>query len=154
MLRVLVLLTVVSAAHIQNKTRTPHWENVCNTSLFFSDDKKNWNDAQEFCDFIGGNLVDIRSQEMNYCILRHAHHSKVPEDIYWHSANDIVDEGVYHFGRTGDLILWSPMWYPPDPNAGRAGNCIMFWLTNNKFAGLWADDICSAAYRYVCQRKH
>merc|ERR1712080_322626 len=137
MLRVLALLTVVSAAHIQNRASYPHWEDVCNTSLFFSEDKKSWDDARGFCELIGGNLVDIRSQEMNYCILRHAHHTNLPEDYYWHSANDVDDEGVYRYDLAGDfpplpgdLVLWSPIWWSTDPNAGQSGNCIMMCLSN------------------------
>merc|ERR1711962_981810 len=69
-----LLLPVISAANLEEKGDgvTPHWEEVCNTSLLFSEEKKSWDDATVFCELFGGNLVEIRSMEMNYCILLHA----------------------------------------------------------------------------------
>merc|ERR1711962_555490 len=137
MLPLLFLLTAVSDAKLQLQDRavTPHWEAVCNTSLLFSEDKKNWEDARGECALYGGNLVEIRSMEMNYCILRHAQNKALPGDWYWHSGNDIDNEGVYRHNRAGDfaflageLLLWSPIWADGRPAGGKAYNCLQVAL--------------------------
>merc|ERR1712089_1925 len=160
MLPLLLLLTSVSAAKLQDRAVTPHWEAVCNTSLLFSEDSKTWQDAQVNCELYGGSLVEIRSMEMNYCILRHAHNKALPAGPYWHSGNDIDDEGVYRYNRAGDfppheedLILWSPVWQGGQPNGGRGQNCLLVELSTNEYAGVWGDNNCPNAWRYMCQRK-
>merc|ERR1712089_54691 len=162
MLALLLLLTVISAVKLQDRAVTPHWEAICNTSLLFSEDKKNWEEASGECELYGGNLVEIRSMEMNYCILLHAHNKAVPGGWYWHSGNDIDVEGVYRYNRAGDfppiagdLILWSPIgWEKGRPNGGRSGNCLLVCLRCDDMAGQWANIPCTGyPRRYVCQRK-
>merc|ERR1712080_497750 len=154
MILVGLLVTVVSAVTIQDKAVTPHWENICGTSLLFSEEAKTWDDAIGFCELLGGNLVDIRSMEMNYCILRHAHDKALPQAAYWTSGNDIDDEGVYPYNRHGDLVLWSPIWQATEnPNGGKSENCLFVLLSTDKQAGKWGDDDCNYPHRYICQRK-
>merc|ERR1712080_256031 len=149
-----LLLTVVSAVTIQDKAVTPHWENICGTSLLFSEDAKTWDDAQGFCELLGGNLVDIRSMEMNYCILTHAYHKALPQTGYWHSGNDLEVEGVYRYNRHGDFILWTPFWIgAQDPDGGRIANCLLVGLRTDNHAGKWGDSDCNSPLRYICQRK-
>merc|ERR1711962_1875805 len=156
MLPLLLLFTVIPAAKLQDRAVTPHWEAVCNTSLLFSEDKKNWEDAWGECELYGGNLVQIRSMELNYCILRHAHTKGLPADGYWHSGNDIDDEGVYRYNRAGDfpplagdLILCSPIWGSGRPDSGESQNCLVVILTRNQYAGQWNDAPCTIPLRYV-----
>merc|ERR1712098_292728 len=158
MFPLLLLITVVSAVQIQDRAVTPHWAAVCNTSLLFLEDKKTWEDAQGNCELYGGGLVQIRSMEMHYCILSYAQNKGLPADWYWHSGNDIDNEGVYRYNRAGDfppiagdLILWSPIWaINGRPNNGRSQNCLQVALISNEYAGQWADDPCTLAWRYVC----
>merc|ERR1719430_91546 len=151
-----LLLPVISAANLEERVAgvAPHWEEVCNTSLLFSEETKSWDDATTFCELFGGSLVEIRSMFMNYCILRHAHHKGLSY-YYWHSGNDIDEEGVYRYNRAGDfpplpgdLITWSPIWNDPlggpglgrmEPNGGRDHNCLMVQLSSDYYAGKWAD---------------
>merc|ERR1712098_206215 len=134
MLPFLLLLTVVSAAKLQDKAVVPHWEAACNTSLLFSEKLETWEEASGECELYGGNLVQIRSMEMNYCILRHAHDKALPAYWYWHSGNDIDEEGVYRY------------------NGGRSCNCMVLGLSSGENAGLWADIPCNSLRRYICQR--
>merc|ERR1719342_441017 len=151
---VLLLIPIISAASFQERGAgvTPHWEEICNTSLLFSEDTKSWYDATEFCELLGGNLVEIRSLEMNYCILLHAHHKGLPVDWYWHSGNDIDDEGVYRYNRagdfpplSGDLITWSVIWWKGDePDGGQKENCLLVGLSSDHHAGKWGTTECTA----------
>merc|ERR1712126_408234 len=163
MLPLLLLLTVVSAAKLklQDKAAIPHWETACNTSLLFSERAETWEEASGECELYGGNLVQIRSMEMNYCILRQAHSKGLTDEWYWHSGNDIDEEGVYRYNRggdftpiAGDLILWSPIaWSYGHPEGGRSQNCLEVRLSSDGKAGQWADTSCTNVRSYVCQRK-
>merc|ERR1712133_290014 len=162
MLLVFLLLPAIFAADLEENGGgvTPHWEEICNTSLLFSDDRKSWDDATGFCELFGGNLVEIRSMELNYCILRHAHSKALPADWYWHSGNDIDDEGVYRYNRggdfppiAGDLILWSPIWSGGRPSGAKSENCLEVALKSDGYAGQWDDVSCTTTRRYVCQRR-
>merc|ERR1712126_184542 len=151
MLPLLLLLTIVSA----DTAVTPHWVKVCDTSLLFSEDKKNWEDARGECELYGGRLAEIRSMELNYCILNYAQTKGLPIDRYWHSGNDIDREGVYSFNRAKDfthldLILWSPV--RDFGYGGKSENCLLVYLSSDERAGPWADDACTFGHRYVCQR--
>merc|ERR1712041_33263 len=161
MLLVLLLLPIIFAASLEENGGgvTPHWEAICNTSLLFSEDRKSWDDATGLCELFGGNLVEIRSMELNYCILRHAHHKGLPVDWYWHSGNDIDDEGVYRYNRAGDfpplpgdLITWSPIWVDGEPN-GPKENCLLVHLGSDTHAGKFGNDPCTTLRHYICQRK-
>merc|ERR1712126_431475 len=163
----MLLLPVISAAPLEERGAglTPHWEEICNTSLLFSEETKSWEDATVFCELFGGNLVEIRSMEMNYCILLHAQLKGLPADWYWQSGNDIDNEGVYRYNRAGDfpplpgdLITWSVIWYDykdqnGEPNGGRGENCLEVSLFSDYKAGKWATAPCTNVYRYICQRK-
>merc|ERR1712243_28470 len=159
MLLALLLLPLISAADLKERGGevTPHWEEVCDTSLLFSEDIKSWDDATGFCKLLGGNLMEIRSMELDYCILLHAHHKGLSEGWYWHSGNDIDDEGVYRYNRAGDFITWSPLWLDDkdangEPNGARGENCFVVHLSSDRAAGKWADASCTNHYRYICQR--
>merc|ERR1712180_501444 len=161
MFPLLLLITVVSAVPIQDRAVTPHWVKICNTSLLFSEDSKTWEDAQGNCELYGGSLVQIRSMEMNYCILDYAETKALPAEWYWHSGNDIDKEGVYRYNRAGDfppiagdLILWSPIWAVGRPNGAKSENCLLVSLSSDGYAGQWADTSCTSPLRrYVCQRR-
>merc|ERR1719153_1623664 len=161
MLLVFLLNSVFIAASLQEGGGgvTPHWEEACNTSLLFSEDTKSWDDAKGLCELLGGNLVEIRSMEMNYCILLHAQLKGLPVGWYWNSGNDIDNEGVYRYNRagdfpplSGDLITWSPIWYPGEPN-GPKENCLIVRLDNGTHAGKFGNDPCTTLRHYICQRK-
>merc|ERR1719347_1290878 len=137
MFRVLLLLPALSAASLKERGAgvTPHWEEACNTSLLFSEETKSWEHAAVLCELFGGHLVEIRTMEMNYCILLHTQLKGLPEDWYWHSGNDIDNEGVYRYNRAGDfpplpgdLITWSPLWFNGEPN-GPKENCLIVRLS-------------------------
>merc|ERR1712126_291083 len=161
MLLALLLLPLISAADPKEGGGevTPHWEEVCDTSLLFSEDTKSWDDATGFCELLGGNLVEIRSMEFNYCILLHAQHKGLPVDWYWHSGNDIDNEGVYRYNRagdfpplSGDLITWSPIWCNGEPN-GPKENCLLVKLSRDGNAGKFGNDPRTNHWHYICQRK-
>merc|ERR1719370_1284192 len=120
------LLSAVTAVpvNLQDGAVTPHWTPACGTSLLFSEDKKSWDSARGTCELFGGHLVDITSLQMSSCILSHYHQKGLPGGWYWHSGNDIKEEGVWRYNTYGDLINWTPIWnsISDEPNGGRSQN--------------------------------
>ena len=51
----------------------------------------------------------------------------------------------------GGLISWSPWWKPNEPSGGKAENCAVVDLSEDKYAGQWADLPCSAATHFICE---
>jgi len=153
MIAAVVMLSVVTASSIQDGAVTPHWEHICGSTLLFSEDAKTWDDARGTCELFGGNLVDITSLEMNSCILSHYHQKGLPSGYYWHSGNDIKEEGVWRYNTYGDLINWTPIWGGyENPDGGRAENCLDIYLSNEKYAGKWSDFGCSSSFHYICEK--
>jgi len=151
MICVFFLLAIVTASPIK---KTPHWESVCGTSLLFSEDAKTWDEARSLCELIGGHLVDITSLQMNSCILSHYHQKGLPSGVWYHSGNDIKEEGVWRYNTYGDLINWTPIWASvyPEPNGGRSENCLVVNLFNDANAGKWGDYGCNRVTRYICEK--
>merc|ERR1719481_1042145 len=155
MIAVFFLLSSAAAVavNVQDGAVTPHWTPACGTSLLFSEDVKSWDSARGTCELFGGHLVDITSLQMNSCILSHYHQKGLPGGFYWHSGNDIKEEGVWRYNNPGDLINWTPPWCgTEDPNGGRSENCFKIGFSNDKNAGKWCDSGCSGSLPYVCQK--
>merc|ERR1712107_800319 len=98
----LILATSLSVALASStplsRELTPSWAEACNGSYLFSEDKKTWNDAYGECELYGSHLVQIDGLAENFCLLKYAHAEGLSgagdSYWYWHSANDIMAEGV------------------------------------------------------------
>merc|ERR1711970_460934 len=143
------LQLLVSA--VTHKDLSPQWVTVCDGSYLFSEDAKNWQDASDNCLLYGSHLLQIDNMAENYCLLDYAQSQEMTVDWWYHSGNDIEREGVYR-QADGEPILWSPMWGSGDPNGGTGSNCLLVRLLGDGNAGKWADDPCTTARRYICER--
>merc|ERR1711990_152250 len=128
---------------------TPSWVDVCGGTYLFSEDTKSWNDAYGECELYGGYIAQIEGFAENFCLLEYAHTEELPVDWYWHSANDILSEGVWR-QYDEQMILWGPRWW--DTNGARGQNCAVVQLSEGASAGSWADAPCTTAYHYICER--
>merc|ERR1711962_830965 len=139
---------------VELEDKTPSWVEICGSTFLFSEDKKTWNDAKGNCELYGGHLAQINGHVMNYCLLEYSHAQALPADWYWHSGNDILAEGVYRqFDES--LIDFAPLWNDNGqsaPNGGKGENCLMVRLSEDAHAGRWADEPCTVALYYICQR--
>merc|ERR1712071_609804 len=146
-----LLPLLIQGAPAQSQPKTPAWVDICNGTFLFSEDLKNWNDGYGGCELYGAHLAMIKSMELNYCLLDYAHTQGDKADYYWHSANDLLSEGVYrHYDES--LLLWQPNWYDLEPGGGTGQNCLMVRLDATDRAGKWWDDICTTSRHYICQR--
>merc|ERR1712037_712842 len=130
---------------------TPSWVNICGGTYLFSEDRKSWNDAYGECELYGSHIAQIDGFEENFCLLEYAQTKGLPFDYYWHSGNDILSEGVWR-QYDEQMILWGP-WFFDGSNGGRGSNCALIDLSEDTNAGEWADDPCTKAHRYICERE-
>merc|ERR1712218_352303 len=112
LLWILSHLTSVSSIPLSQE-QTPSWVNICNGTYLFSKDTKTWNDAYGECMLYGAHIAQIDSLAENFCLLDYAHTAGLPVNWYYHSANDIMSEGVWR-QYDEELLLWSPWWYRED----------------------------------------
>merc|ERR1719400_926591 len=98
---------------------TPSWVNICNGTYLFSEDTKSWNDAYGECELYGSHIAQ-----------------GFPADKYWHSANDIMSEGVWR-QYDEELLSWSPWWFDEEPLGGKERNCGRVALKEDRYAGQW-----------------
>merc|ERR1719431_1774717 len=112
-LAIFSLQVLVRAEPDQNDT--PHWVSVCDGSYLFSEDTKNWYDANGNCVLYGSQLFQIDNMAENYCLLDYAQSQGMNVDYWWHSGNDIEREGVYR-QADGQPILWTHIWYANNPD--------------------------------------
>merc|ERR1712192_44229 len=145
------LFFAIASSTPLSKELTPSWVKACNGSYLFSEDKKTWNDAYGECELYGGHLVQIDGLAENFCLLKYAHAEGLPADWYWHSANDIVAEGVWE-QYDGQLVLWTPWWAHEHPSGGTGHNCGVVGLSTDRYAGQWASATCTNSYHYICER--
>merc|ERR1712079_85957 len=98
-----------------DQERTPEWVPACNGTYLFSEDKKTWNDAYGECELYGSHILQ-----------------GLTADMYWHSANDNMSEGIWR-QYDGGLILWSPWWYDNEPNGSTGSNCAVIGLRTDVY---------------------
>jgi len=154
LLWILSLLASASAIPLLSQEETPSWVNICNGTYLFSEDTKSWNDALDYCILFGAHIAQIDSLAENFCLLDYGHTAGLG-NWYWHSANDIVSEGVWRqFDES--ILSWSPWWNMQansyEPDGGREQNCGLVGLSQDHHAGKWAADPCSKQRPYICER--
>merc|ERR1711872_979526 len=152
----LLLILLLVSPPPSTPSQAPFWVNICSGTYLFSDQAQSWNEAYAACELYSGHLLQIDDLAESFCLLDYAHKTEGISTYYWHSANDILSEGVW---RQYDekLISWTPWWrthagnYAADPDGGKAQNCAGIYLTEDGFAGRWFDDPCESSYRYICE---
>jgi len=140
----------------QSEDQTPSWVNICGGTYLFSENAEAWAGANGECELYDSHLLQIDNLAENFCLLDYAHTVGM-EGTFWHSANDIQSEGVWR-QYDGTLIDWTPWWQGlvyingVDPNGGERENCAAFILDTGSSSGQWFDAVCTASYRYICER--
>ncbi|CAG0898979.1 unnamed protein product [Cyprideis torosa] len=110
---------------------------------FFSTDKMNWSAAENHCGSLeqGAQLASIHSQtEMNYLLNR-------TKGFYtWVGGTDSAEEGnwMWNDGTPFDFEVW----YPDEPNAGTAANCMDIY-SYGVDAGM-DDAFCTYLFKFIC----
>jgi hypothetical protein len=109
----------------------------------FSTDTKTWGEARTACQALEGgyDLVSIDNSDLATFMKQHVDH--------WIGLSDIDAEGTYVWANGNSLEFGSAFgeepWSSGEPNNSGGEHCIH---TNSN--GLWNDNQCSTALKYIC----
>ena len=115
-------------------------------------DKKNWTDAEDFCQKEGGHLASVHSNATNNFVLGGMALKGL--DIVWLGGNDIKGEGVWQWT---DCTPWDfTFWAPGEPTGG-GEDCLTQVFNFTGYGHLdrkWNDWSCGSRYRgFLCSKK-
>ncbi|MEC8380079.1 MAG: MopE-related protein [Myxococcota bacterium] len=114
-------------------------------SYLFCTSRRNWFDAQNFCDDYGYHMVTITSAGENSWVDGRA--DSYSNQKWWIGINDLGQEGNFQW-EDGTPVTYS-RWHPNEPNnAGGNEDCGQH---NRYSGGYWNDEPCSSAFRFICE---
>ena len=146
------------SATISSESCGEGWEKNGEHCYFWSTEKKNWNDAEDFCQMKGGHLASVGSEATRQYLEEGA--NRVLADgvapssdgiaDFWLGGHDMKQEGVW---KWTDGTPWEvEFWKPGEPNNWKhpAGveNCVEH---NARWNG-WNDDLCTKNQVFVCSK--
>ena len=110
--------------------------------------KKNWTDAEDFCQKEGGHLASITSNATNQDVVEKVERTGLSH--VWFGGNDIAEEGAW---KWTDCSPWEfTLWYRGQPNnVGGNQNCLVNWLESGK--GRYGDQACDHVAAFVCSKR-
>jgi len=126
------------------------WEQNGDHCYFWGTNKKNWTDAEDFCQEEGGHLASVTTNETKDFVLEGMNRRGLKTT--WIGGNDIEEEGVW---KWTDCTQWGfTFWSPTEPNSGhgeRDQDCLRHGNTGS--SRMWDDGTCSYEDGFLCSRK-
>jgi len=122
------------------------WEKNGDHCYFWGTDKKNWTEAEDFCQREGGHLASDTSNATKAFVLEGMKRAGL--DNVWIGGNDIEEEGTW---KWADCTPWGvTFWSSNNPNNYLGNqNCLNVGWDVNK----WDDDFCNREYGFLCSKK-
>nr|XP_054764417.1 uncharacterized protein LOC129271085 isoform X2 [Lytechinus pictus] len=121
--------------------------------LVDNDTRLNYDQAQSYCQELGGNLARIDSDEIQSFLTDIVSPGFVPTRCFFIGANDIEDEGDFKW-QDGTQVRydgWSPG--QPDDTEGNR-DCACLWSSKNPSRhGQWDDTNCFNRMNFICQKR-
>ncbi|XP_054977312.1 C-type lectin domain family 4 member F [Sorex araneus] len=123
------------------------WKIYNGALYYFSEAKKTWQDAENFCVSWGAHLASVTSEEEQAFLI-----TVIKDSYHWIGLTDQGTEGVWHWtDRTPFNDAQSrKFWEPNQPDnwehgEGRTEDCVH---TKQK----WNDIYCNTTYQWVCKK--
>ncbi|XP_022109148.1 macrophage mannose receptor 1-like [Acanthaster planci] len=108
-------------------------------------ERRDWNQAEEYCHQKGGHLVSIHSADENNYILRLIGDNLVGQS-YWIGLREYAVEGDYKWSD-GSVVDYA-RWANNEPNdADGSEQCVQMWAE-----GTWNDQNCGESLPFVCKK--
>ena len=128
------------------------WEKNGEHCYFWSTEKKNWNDAEDFCQMEGGHLASVESEATRQYLEERT--NRIGLGDVWLGGNDLNQEGVWQWTDGTPWDQEVEFWRPGEPNnSGGAENCLELHLYGDMHNGRWNDDICSKDNAFLCSKR-
>ncbi|XP_031134272.1 C-type lectin domain family 10 member A-like [Sander lucioperca] len=126
----------------------PGWTQFGSRCFSFNIQGKSWTDAENFCNYDGGNLASVHSEEEHVFLRTFINQVTGANQTSWMGGSDSVKEGVWMWsdGSTFDYKSWA--WGQPD-NKGGDENCLQI-----NYKGMnWNDGRCDKMSPFLCSKK-
>uniref|UniRef100_A0A3B3HZY8 C-type lectin domain-containing protein n=1 Tax=Oryzias latipes TaxID=8090 RepID=A0A3B3HZY8_ORYLA len=120
------------------------WISFGFSCYFFSEEKKSWDEAREFCRTTEADLVVINSKEENYFLFRVKPYHFKP---VWIGLTDKVQEGTWKWVDGSPLTL--KFWEENQPDDYKEEDCVQI----RHAAGSWNDFSCETSMRWICEKE-
>ena len=123
------------------------WEKNGDHCYLWNTDKKNWNDAEDFCQKEGGHLASVTSNATRDFVVEGMNRTGLPDA--WIGGNDIDEEGVW---KWTDCTPWEfTFWAGAEPNNANAGeDCVHH---DDGKHHKWNDHNCGGERGFLCSKK-
>jgi len=125
------------------------WEKNGDQCYLWNSEKKNWTDAEDFCQKEGGHLASVHSDAAVDFVLRGM--ARLGLDIAWLGGNDIEVEGAWQWT---DCTPWNfTFWASAQPSGD--GHCLTQVLNHpgSHLNGKWNDISAAWKHGFLCSRK-
>ena len=124
----------------------PYWEENGNHCYLWSTDKKNWTEAEDFCQRKGAHLASVTSTAINDYVLE----GKDKRQMYqlWIGGSDLEVNGVW---KWTDCSVWDfTFWRPGEPNDHLGSqDCLNIHPEDRK----WDDYQCYTKSGFLCGQR-
>jgi len=119
------------------------WEKNGDHCYYWSTEKKNWTDSEDFCQKEGGHLASVTSKVLEG-INRTEHLGGI-----WIGGNDLEVDGVW---RWTDCSPWEfTIWGPGEPNNwGGVDDCLHHHIMD--WGHKWNDGLCGFESKFLCSK--
>ncbi|XP_039438103.1 perlucin-like [Culex pipiens pallens] len=150
----LIGLIVILAVSFSQQNPT---ENDFQSKYLIPNFTANWFKAVEYCRYLGRRLAIIESPATEENLYRAIKSSEVFVNVstrVWIGANDLGDEGNFHWHATGRRIQYANWVHLQPDNWGGDENCVE--VGTNNVGGFqlnwkWNDDNCNRPHYFVCE---
>ncbi|XP_037109264.1 snaclec bothroinsularin subunit beta-like [Syngnathus acus] len=132
--------------HKQINNCPPHWSQFnCNCYIYL-DEGRTFDDAQEVCTILGGNLVSIQNDLENVFVQELAI-AGGNTDVVWIGLSDTATPDTYEWtdGSDNTFLNFDTTNSEPDSSTG---DCVVL----DEDDGLWATASCTDVEPYICIR--
>ena len=127
----------------------PYWEENGNHCYLWSTDKKNWTEAEDFCQRKGAHLASVTSAAINNYVLKGI--DKRGMYSLWIGGSDLEVNGVW---KWTDCSVWDnssfTFWRPGEPNDHlRSQDCLSYHPEDRE----WDDNRCNGHFGFLCGQR-
>ena len=107
-------------------------------------EKKNYEDANQYCKNLGARLFEPRSKTINKLIYGKSVEVFGAKFETWIGINDIINDGEYVFTSNGEKVT-TLIWDSSQPNPGDEQDCIVIDVER------WWDKTCNKNRHFICE---
>lgn len=126
-------------------------------------ERKNRDDAENYCNSKGMSLVAIESEDENNLLIKEilkVYGFNQPLYLWTSGIQDPLDESKWKWGQTGipwkahTDNIWTNWGRNQPDNWDGTQNCLIIWNTHGRTpVGIWDDNRCSVPFHFVCERE-